>query len=121
MNTATTTSTASAVISSDHVEGTKVYNTMGDKLGSIDDLMIDKVSGQVRYAVLEFGGFLGMGTDRYPLPWNMLKYDTTKEGYVVPLDKDRLEDAPRYASEQRPEYDDAYGRRVNDYYGVPYL
>ena len=117
----TTTSTHSAVISSDHVEGTKVYNTLGDKLGSIDDLMIDKVSGQVRYAVLEFGGFLGMGTDRYPLPWNMLKYDTTKEGYVVPLDKDRLEDAPRYASEKRPEYDDAYGRRVNDYYGVPYL
>jgi sporulation protein YlmC with PRC-barrel domain len=111
----------SAVISSDHVEGTKVYNTLGDKLGSIDDLMIDKVSGQVRYAVLEFGGFLGMGTDRYPLPWNMLKYDTTKEGYVVPLDKDRLEDAPRYPSEQRPAYDDDYGRRVNDYYGVPYM
>ena len=115
------TTTASAVISSDHVEGTKVYNTVGDKLGSIDDLMIDKVSGQVRYAVLEFGGFLGIGTDRYPLPWNMLKYDTTKEGYVVPLDKDRLEDAPRYSSEQRPNYDDAYGRRVNDYYGVPYM
>ena len=115
------TTTASAVISSDHVEGTKVYNTVGDKLGSIDDLMIDKVSGQVRYAVLEFGGFLGIGTDRYPLPWNMLKYDTTKEGYVVPLDKDRLEDAPRYPSEQRPNYDDAYGRRVNDYYGVPYM
>ena len=62
------TSTASAVISSDHVEGTKVYDTAGDKLGSIDDLMIDKVSGQVRYVVLEFGGFLGIGTDRYPLP-----------------------------------------------------
>jgi len=110
------TTTASAVISSDHVEGTKVYNTVGDKLGSIDDLMIDKVSGQVRYAVLEFGGFLGIGTDRYPLPWNLLKYDTVKEGYVVPLDK-----APRYPSERRPNYDDAYGRRVNDYYGVPYM
>jgi len=115
------TSTANAVISSDHVEGTKVYDTTGDKLGSIDDLMIDKVSGQVRYAVLEFGGFLGIGTDRYPLPWNMLKYDTVKEGYVVPLDKDRLKGAPRYPSEQRPDYDDAYARRVNDYYGVPYL
>jgi len=113
--------THSAVISSDRVEGTTVYNTDGDKLGSIDDLMIDKVSGHVRYAVLEFGGFLGMGTDRYPLPWNMLKYDTTREGYVLPLDKNRLEDAPRYASEQRPDYDDAFGRRVNDYCGVPYL
>jgi sporulation protein YlmC with PRC-barrel domain len=114
-------STASSVISSDHVEGTKVFDTAGDKLGSIDDLMIDKVSGQVRYAVMEFGGFLGMGTDRYPLPWNMLKYDTSKEGYVVPLDKDRLKEAPRYPSEERPIYDDAYSRRVNDYYGVPYL
>ena len=67
----------SHVISSDKVEGSAVYNVNGDKLGSIDDLMIDKLSGQVRYAVLEFGGFLGMGTDRYPLPWSMLKYDTS--------------------------------------------
>lgn len=59
-----TTASTSDVISSDRVEGTDVYNEAGDKLGSIDDLMIDKRSGQVRYAVLEFGGFLGMGTDR---------------------------------------------------------
>jgi len=106
------------VISSDKVEGTKVYNTAGEKLGSVDDLMIDKVSGQIRYAVLEFGGFLGMGTDRYPLPWNMLKYDTSKEGYVVPLDKDKLESAPRYAETEVPDYNDEYGKRVHDYYGV---
>jgi sporulation protein YlmC with PRC-barrel domain len=117
-NTSTATSD---VISSDRVEGTSVYNDAGDKLGSIDDLMIDKRSGQVRYAVLEFGGFLGMGTDRYPLPWNILKYDTSKEGYVVPLDKTRLEKAPHYPQESRPDYDDEYGRRVSDYYGVPYL
>jgi len=116
-----TTLTSTDVISSDRVEGTNVYNAGGDKLGSIDDLMIDKRSGQVRYAVLEFGGFLGIGTDRYPLPWNMLKYDTSLEGYVVPIDKSRLEDAPRYPEDRRPDYDDDYGRRVNDYYGVPYL
>ena len=73
-------------ISSSKVEGTDVYNLDGDKLGSIDDLVIDKRTGHVRYAALEFGGFLGLGTDRYPLPWNMLKYDTTKDGYVVNLD-----------------------------------
>jgi sporulation protein YlmC with PRC-barrel domain len=116
-----TSPSANDVISSDRVEGTDVYNDSGDKLGSIDDLMIDKRSGQVRYAVLEFGGFLGMGTDRYPLPWDMLKYDTTRDGYVVPLDKDRLEAAPRYPEDKRPDYDDNYGRQVNDYYGVPYL
>ena len=90
------------VISSDRVEGTAVYDAAGDKLGSIDELMIDKRSGQVRYAVLEFGGFLGMGTDRYPLPWNMLKYDTVREGYVVPLDKAKLENAPRYNEDDSP-------------------
>ena len=109
---------SSDVISSEKVEGTTVYNTAGDKLGSVDDLMIDKVSGQIRYAVLEFGGFLGMGTDRYPLPWNMLKYDTAKEGYVVPLDKDKLEKAPRYAETEVPEYTTDYGKRVYNYYGA---
>jgi sporulation protein YlmC with PRC-barrel domain len=115
MNTATADHT---VISSERVEGTSVYNADGEKLGSIDDLMIDKVSGQVRYAVLEFGGFLGMGTDRYPLPWNMLKYDTAQDGYVVPVDKRMLESAPRYAEDSVPDYDDAYNISVNRYYGL---
>ena len=106
------------VISSDKVEGTNVYNNAGDKLGSIDDLMIDKRSGLVKYAVLEFGGFLGMGTDRYPIPWNLLKYDLDKDGYVVPIDKSQLEKAPKYPQNDVPAYTDDYGRRVYDYYGV---
>ena len=110
------------IISSDKVEGTAVYNSAGDKLGSIDDLVIDKRSGQVRYAALEFGGFLGMGTDRYPLPWAMLKYDTNLDGYVVPLTESQLEKAPRYTEDEgRPEYADEYGRRVHDYYGVAWM
>ena len=113
-----TTTLSHDVISSDRVEGTSVYNGTGEKLGSIDDLMIDKRSGEVRYAVLEFGGFLGMGTDRYPLPWNMLKYDVEKDGYVVPLDKAKLERAPRYDESDVPAYTSDYGRRVNSYYGV---
>ena len=115
MNTSTT---MGDVISSDKVEGTKVYNLAGDKLGSVDDLMIDKRSGQVVYAVLEFGGFLGMGTDRYPLPWNMLKYDTAKDGYVVPLDKAKLEKAPRYSDNDMPAYTPDYGKKVDSYYGL---
>ncbi len=106
------------IISSDKVEGTNVYNLAGEKLGSVDDLMIDRKSGQVRYAVLEFGGFLGMGTDRYPIPWGMLKYDTEKEGYVVPLDKAKLEQAPKYPQDSAPIYDNDYGNRVNGYYGT---
>ncbi|HYP83459.1 PRC-barrel domain-containing protein [Variovorax sp.] len=114
----TTTTTRQDVISSDRVEGTDVYDVLGDKLGTIDDLMIDKISGQVRYAVMEFGGFLGMGTDRYPIPWPMLKYDTEREGYVVNLDKPTIEGAPKYASDRVPDYDDAYVMGVNRYFGV---
>lgn len=112
---------ASLVISSDKVEGTAVYNAVGEKLGSIDDLVIDKRSGLVRYATLEFGGFLGMGTDRYPIPWSLLTYDTTLEGYRVPLDKAQLENAPRHELNERPVYTDEYGRRVYDHYGVNWI
>ena len=115
-----TSNTNSSVICSDKVEGTAVYNTTGDKLGSIDSLMIDKHSGQVRHAVLEFGGFLGLGTDRYPLPWSLLKYNTVLDGYVVPIDKERLDDAPRYPQTTLSPFttDSAYGQRVNDFYGA---
>jgi hypothetical protein len=109
-------STIGNVISSEKVEGSTVYNVVGDKLGSIDDLMIDKVSGQVQYAVLEFGGFLGMGSDRYPIPWKVLKYSTDKGGYVVPLDKARLDKAPKYRDEEMPVYDPEYGNRIDRYY-----
>lgn len=116
-----TDSPGSDIISSEKVEGTAVYSTAGDKLGSIDDLMIDKYSGQVRYAVLEFGGFLGIGTDRYPLPWSLLKYDTSKDGYVVPLDKALLDQAPKYPASEIPPYTQDYGRRVHEYWGVGML
>ena len=56
--------------------------------------------------------------DRYPLPWSILKYDTSMDGYVVPIEKSTLEKAPRYASDSRPDYDDEYGREVYGYYGA---
>jgi sporulation protein YlmC with PRC-barrel domain len=112
----TTTNTHSNVISSDKVEGTAVYNASGEKLGSIDDLMIDKRSGNVRYAVLEFGGFLGMGTDRYPIPWSVLKYSNDKGGYTVPLTKAALDKAPKYGEDSEPVYDYAYGSKIDTYY-----
>ncbi|HSV53206.1 MAG TPA: PRC-barrel domain-containing protein [Burkholderiaceae bacterium] len=106
------------LISSDKVEGTAVYNGEREKLGSIDDLIIDKRSGLVRYANLEFGGFLGMGSDLYPVPWTLLAYDTELDGYVVPIAKEQLEKAPRFAQNQAPDYNDEYGQRVYGHYGV---
>jgi hypothetical protein len=98
----------SDLIASDKVEGTVVYNRAGDRLGHISNLMVDKRSGQVRYAVLSFGGFLGLGNDHYPLPWSMLEYDTGKGGYLVDLSKDQLNDAPRHMPGMKPDYDETY-------------
>lgn len=114
------TDETATLIASDKVEGTAVYNRQGDRLGTVTNFMVDKVSGNVQYAVLSFGGFLGVGSDYYPLPWNMLTYDTDKGGYVVDLDKSRLENAPRYDEANTPEYDRDYGRTVHDYYGMTY-
>jgi hypothetical protein len=107
------------LIASDRVEGTRVYNPAGDRLGSIKNFMVDKASGRAEYAVIQFGGVLGMGNDYFPIPWDMLAYDTTKGGYVVTLTKEQLEEAPRHGADF-PEYDHNYGSRVYDYYGLAY-
>jgi sporulation protein YlmC with PRC-barrel domain len=104
------------LIASDKVEGTAVYNGKGDRLGSIRNFMVDKVSGEVEYAVLSFGGFMGMGTDSYPLPWDVLDYDTGQGGYVVDLDKDMLDQAPHYRADQTPSFNAAYGQEIRNYY-----
>ncbi|HXJ01107.1 MAG TPA: PRC-barrel domain-containing protein [Micropepsaceae bacterium] len=89
-----------SLIASDKVEETAVYGPNGDKIGRVENLMIDKRSGHVAYAVLSFGGFLGMGTDHYPLPWAMLKYDEGLGGYVVNITKEQLKGAPKYADDE---------------------
>ena len=114
------TDETSRLIASDKVEGTEVYNRQGEHLGEVHNFMVDKRTGQVEYAVMSFGGFLGMGESYHPLPWKALTYDTSKGGYVVDLDKAKLEGAPTYRAGDEPEYDREYGRRVYDYYGLPY-
>jgi hypothetical protein len=105
------------LISSEKVEGTEVYNRNGDHLGTVDNLMIDKFTGHVEYAVMSFGGFLGIGESYHPLPWKALSYDTQMGGYVVDADRSRLEEAPRYTSSDAPDWSDrAYRSRVDDYW-----
>src|SRR5262245_66442908 len=87
------------LISADKVEGTAVYNRAGEKLGTVGKIMIDKISGRVAYAVMSFGGFLGMGESYHPLPWNVLDYDTKMGGYVVDLDPEVLKSAPTFGRE----------------------
>jgi sporulation protein YlmC with PRC-barrel domain len=89
-----TSLTSKTLISAERVNGTDVYNPAGDKLGSVEDIMLDKVSGKAIYAIMSFGGLLGIGEKYHPLPWSSLTYDPGKEGYVVSLDKEKLERAP---------------------------
>ena len=83
--------------------------------------MIDKISGKVAFAVLSFGGFLGMGESFYPLPWTTLDYDTDLGGYRVNLTKDQLERAPKYTESQGWNWNRDNERRVYEYYRMqPY-
>lgn len=108
------------LINADKVKGTAVFNGSGEKLGTVDDIMIDKLNGNVAYAVMSFGGFLGMGEKHHPLPWDLLNYDEAENGYVVNLSKEELEGAPTIDRGQTDRLlDRQYGESIYSYYGVP--
>jgi len=109
-----------SLIGSDKVDGTAVYGADDGKIGSVQRVMIDKISGKVAYAVVSFGGFLGMGEDYYPVPWPNLKYDTRLGGYRAGITEDQLKGAPKYNRNREWDWSDrANDRRVYDYYGTP--
>lgn len=109
------------LIASNMVEGTEVYNRAGEHLGEVYNFMVDKFTGQVSYAVMSFGGFLGIGERYHPLPWKALDYDVNQGGYVVDIDRSKLEAAPNYGRDEDPWRDSTYAGRVNDYWGFPYI
>jgi sporulation protein YlmC with PRC-barrel domain len=111
--------TAGKLIAASKVNGTSVYNTAGEKLGSVHDVMIDKTSGKTEYAIMSFGGFLGIGNSYHPLPWHSLNYDERRGGYVVNIDRSRLEGAPVYDGDEADKWaDPAYGQQIDAYYGL---
>ena len=110
----------SRLIASNKVEGTPVYGRGGDRLGTIYNFMVDKISGQVEYAVMSYGGFLGMGQRYFPLPWRILSYDIREGGYRIEMSERDLERAPSFGRDDEPRFSREYGRRVHDYYGLDY-
>ena len=108
------------LIASNKVEGTPVYSRDRQRLGTVYNFMVDKVSGQVEYAVLRYGGFLGMGQRYYPLPWRVLTYHRDAGGYVIDMLARDFEDAPSFDRDSEPEFDRDYGRRVHSWYGLDY-
>jgi sporulation protein YlmC with PRC-barrel domain len=117
--TEATTLTSGSLIAAGAVKGSIVYDLAGEKLGDIDDIMIDKASGRAIYAVMSFGGFLGVGENYYPLPWASLKYDARLDGYVVGLARAQLEAAPKYDRNTAFEWTPDFGRQVDQYYDEP--
>jgi hypothetical protein len=110
------------LILSSRVTGTPVYDRSGNKLGSVDDLSIEKKTGKTVYAILSCGGFLGIGERYHPVPWMLLDYDTEQGGYTVPLTPEALKDAPNYDAAEIRLLGGAdhrsYGNTIYGYYGT---
>lgn len=107
---------SSSIVSSSDVNGEAVYSPAGDKVGDIDHLEIDKQSGRIAYAVMHFGGFLGIGEESHHIPWNSLHYDPSLGGFRTDVTEDQLKAAP-----ERPDdwyKDRRWEERVHRHYGV---
>jgi PRC-barrel domain len=108
------------LIASDRVEGTAVRRPNGDRIGHVERLMIDKVTGKVSYAVLSFGGFLGMGSNLLPLPWARLKYNTGFEACELDIDDEELRRAPTFGVDEDFDWGDrSKETELHQYYQVP--
>ncbi len=120
MHTETETRKPHTLIPSDRVEGTEVFRSDRKKIGVIKRVMIDKVSGKVAYAVLSFGGFLGLGEKYLPVPWPLLKYDPSFGAYKLDLTDEELARAPSYPTDKEFDWGDRESERdIYNYYDVP--
>lgn len=117
---ATASGHTNAILAS-KVKGTTVYNTTGEKIGHIEDVVLDKTSDRIMFVALGFGGVLGMGEKFYPVPWSVLDFNTEKDGYIVPLSKSEIEEAPAYELDDLTRGDgdfDSIRRKSYAYYEV---
>ncbi len=110
------------LMGADTLMGNDVYNPGGDDLGDVKEIMLDMHSGRVTYAVLSFGGFLGMGEKLFAVPWSALKLDTVNKRFTLDIDKSCLENAPGFDKDDWPDMADAtWAKGIHSYYGTqPY-
>jgi sporulation protein YlmC with PRC-barrel domain len=117
----TTPSGHTSAILASKVKGTAVYNTAGDKIGHVEDVVLDKQSDHIMFAALGFGGMMGVGEKYYPVPWSVLDYNPDKGGYVVPVSKATLDKAPAYNLDDLTKNDGQFGdirQQTYAYYNV---
>ncbi|SFK17274.1 PRC-barrel domain-containing protein [Methylocapsa palsarum] len=103
------------------IEGADVYSLDGEPIGAIESLMIDKRSGKIAYAVMSFGGFFGIGEEFFPIPWEKLHYDSDHDAFKIDINKDDLQNAPKYRDEAAYDWSRAEGRKIHEHYGLPFL
>jgi sporulation protein YlmC with PRC-barrel domain len=107
------------LMGADTLNGNDVYNQNGEDLGDIKEIMLDMRTGRVSYAVLSFGGFLGMGDKLFAVPWSALILDTVNKRFTLNVDKDRLENAPGFDPDKWPNMADAtWAQGIHAYYGT---
>jgi hypothetical protein len=114
--------TGKPLIESDRVEGTTVYDPNGNNIGSIKRLMIEKISGRVAYALMSFGGLLGMGAEEHAIPWNKLTYDPNLGGYRTDITEEQLRGAPAFSRDRNFDWNDrTREQELHEHYGIrPY-
>lgn len=107
------------VMSCSTLTGDEVRNAAGEDLGNLEDIMIDVPSGRISYAVLSFGGFLGIGEKLFAVPWQALRLDEDSKCFILDVSKDRLKDAPGFDKNNWPDMaQPEFSRSIHDYYGV---
>lgn len=111
------------LMGADTLVGNDVYNKASEDIGDIKEIMLDMRTGRVSYAVLSFGGFLGMGEKLFAVPWDALKLDTDKKRFVLDVDKERLSSAPGFDKSKWPDMaDETWENSIHAYYGTkPYI
>jgi len=106
------------VMSAGTLAGDRVRNAAGEDLGKIEEIMIDVPSGRIAYAVLSFGGFLGMGNKLFAVPWNALTLNEAEHEFILDVDKSTLENAPGFDKDNWPDMTDPiWGNQIYSHYG----
>jgi sporulation protein YlmC with PRC-barrel domain len=110
------------LVSAGTITGNPVRNLSGEDLGKIEEIMLDSASGRVAYAVLSFGGFLGMGDKLFAVPWAALSLNDDRDGFILNVDQEVLEEAPGFDKDTWPDFaDPTWGRSIHAHYNAtPY-
>ena len=115
-------SIGTATVSASKVIGEAVINRQQETLGKVHELVLEAESGRIAYAVLSFGGFMGMGNKLFALPWKALEFSPTEMKLVLNVDKEKLTNAPGFDKENWPDFADrTWGKTIHSYYGYPLI